>query len=282
MVRPCLASVALVATCPSAAQAAEDAEARRLFEEGRQQLEAGSFERACASFQRSFVLGGSEGPLLNWAECEEARGRPGTALRLFRQAEARLGDDLERRDFARTRAESLAVRVATLTVIANDDPVVLVNGLEVDERGPVPLDPGKTTVTVNRSMEEPKTYELEMEAGERRELDLRGGAPKAGGGVDATTDWSLLGWVLGGTSAAGWLTFAVSAGVIVDQCGGLGPTCTAASSDVTGAHVANILGLVVGVGALGAAIPLWVLGANADARTRVQVGPLSASLEVMF
>lgn len=125
--------------------------AEKLFRDGKALLSAGKLDEACDAFQRSQALEPKVGTLLNWADCEERRGRTATAWATFVEASAlakREHDD--RAAEADRRAAALAPKLPYLTVKPSGGTVsaglvVRRNGIEVPpaELGhEVPLDPG--------------------------------------------------------------------------------------------------------------------------------------------
>src|SRR5262245_60261131 len=80
-------SVALVlalSSAPAAADAQRDAD--RLFEEGKQLFDKGSFAAACSRFEASLALQPGIGARLWLADCYESLGRTASAQRQFRVA----------------------------------------------------------------------------------------------------------------------------------------------------------------------------------------------------
>lgn len=94
--------------------------AETLFEQGRRDLAAGRFERACQLLRQSDALDPAPGTKLNLGECEARRGRVATAWELFRSVEAQLLPDDIRFPVARSKREALESRLAHLVLLLSD------------------------------------------------------------------------------------------------------------------------------------------------------------------
>jgi tetratricopeptide (TPR) repeat protein len=112
-----LALLALAAAAPPAA-AQGNAEAAKLFEEGRALAERGKYDEACERYARSFELERAAGTMLNLADCAERQGQPARAWQLFDAAarEYEQAGKARPAKFARGRAEALAPKLATVVV----------------------------------------------------------------------------------------------------------------------------------------------------------------------
>jgi hypothetical protein len=101
-----------------AASAPDEAEAQRLFGEGRSLMQHQQLEAAAERLQRSQSLSPSVAALLNLGLCERLRGRLATARGYYLQAEALAAhqNDLARRDLASTEATGLESQIPTLTL----------------------------------------------------------------------------------------------------------------------------------------------------------------------
>lgn len=123
--------------------------AESLFDEGRQLLEAGRLEEACAKLDASNRMAPAVGTLLNLGDCYERRGRFASAWSTFRAASSlALSRGDARAEFARKRSEAVQPRLSTLTVvIGRSEPGLRVkrDGVLVDDAAfgtPLPIDPG--------------------------------------------------------------------------------------------------------------------------------------------
>jgi hypothetical protein len=155
-----LAAIVLVAA-PAAADPAADA-----FNEGMKLMAQGSYEPACAAFERSEGAGGQTiATRYQLGRCNEERGHFASALIAFRDA-ARLADekgDKKRADVARERIAELEGKVAKLAIVVPPD--ARVAGLEIKRDGElvppelwnaaVPVDPGVHEVDVTVPGAEP-------------------------------------------------------------------------------------------------------------------------------
>jgi hypothetical protein len=132
------------------------AAAQALFDEGKKQMAAGHYDRACASFEQSQKLDPAVGTLLNLANCYEKAGKTASAWTTWVEVQSvavRAGRaDAER--VAKERADALVKRLSKLTISAasaDKQP-----GLEVTRDGvtvgtaelglPIPVDPGPHTI----------------------------------------------------------------------------------------------------------------------------------------
>ncbi len=92
---------------PSAASDREHAE--QLFQEGRELMQKGQLEEACARFAESFELEHAVGTLLNLASCMERSGRVPRACELYTEARdlSKSGGRDDRARFADDRRAAL-------------------------------------------------------------------------------------------------------------------------------------------------------------------------------
>jgi hypothetical protein len=151
----CTFIIAFIVTTARAAVAQDanaEAQAQRLFDEGRALMDQGRYAEACAKLLASEHAASSGGTLLNLADCYEKDGKPASAWVRFREAAARAAaagkKDIEAH--ALDRAKALAPQLSTLTIVV--PPASDVTGLvlrrdgTVIERGawgtPLPVDPG--------------------------------------------------------------------------------------------------------------------------------------------
>lgn len=105
------------------------ATAQQLFEDGMHAMQAGELETACAAFAESQRLDPAIGTRFNLADCYEQLGRLASAwvhyVGVADEAERRA--QMERAQFARTRAEALEPRLSRIRVSVTDP----VPGLEI-------------------------------------------------------------------------------------------------------------------------------------------------------
>jgi hypothetical protein len=155
--------------------------AEKLFRDGKALLSEGRLDEACDAFRRSHELEQKVGTLLNWADCEEKRGRTATAWAIFIEARAlanREHDD--RATEADRRAAALAPKLPYLTVrLGGATPpaglVVRRNGIEVPpaEIGhEVPLDPGAYRLEATAPGYQSWQRSIELTAGARVVVEI--------------------------------------------------------------------------------------------------------------
>lgn len=163
--------------CPDAR--AQSAEAEALFRDGRSLIKAGKLAAGCDKLAASERLESSVGTLLNLGDCREKQGKLATAWAAFRKAEAmakRSGKDDRRQAEAGRRAAQLEPRLSHLVIdVANraDGEVVRRDGEIVDEaewNTPLPVDPGRYTITVEAPGREPWQTTVAIEAGTPQRL----------------------------------------------------------------------------------------------------------------
>lgn len=271
---------------PSLAQTPEETRGRALFAEGQKAMEARDYATACPRFEESYKVSGVAGALLNWADCEEARGRLATALDLWKQGEAKVVRDAERAEFVARRIATLDPRVPRLEVVAPSPPPAELR-VEIDGRvvsassGAIPLDPGKHTLRASAKGMLPEDHTFELAPAEVKRLPLDGkpaaAAPVASASASATatappiapagagmSGLSIAGWALGAAGVAGLIGFGVTGGLVLDACGDLNP-CKGDRDAVGSLNVANGVLLGVGLAGLAGGATLLLLGSRAPA-----------------
>lgn len=149
-----------LAPLPALAQtsAGNKAAAEALFNEGRSLMQEQKYAEACKKLEASQALDVGLGTLMLLSDCYEKVGKTASAWASFKDAAAaaRAAGDQGREEVARARAEALEPRLAKALVQASDTTRAL-GGLEVKMNGqqipiaqlgtPVPIDPGKLTVS---------------------------------------------------------------------------------------------------------------------------------------
>jgi hypothetical protein len=163
--------------CPDAR--AQSAEAEALFRDGRSLIKAGKLAVGCDKLAASERLESSIGTLLNLGDCREKLGKLASAWAAFRKAEAmarRTGGDDRRQTEAGRRAAALEPRLSKLVIdVADraDGEVVQRDGEIIDEaawNAPLPVDPGRTTITAEAPGRQPWRTTVAIEAGVPRRL----------------------------------------------------------------------------------------------------------------
>ncbi len=226
--------VGLVLTLLPAVALAQADQALQLFKEGREAMDSKDYNVACAKFEESHALDPRVGTLLNLGLCEESRGRLVRALEVWRMA-AELGARLDdpRKAEAASKAEALGARIPKLTLVMPADapsgavvrvelgtaPARALTRDELDK--PVPVDPGKVTITVEvngkRSTKVVELAEgaseevlLEVPSSDGTSTDPDPGAGAGGGGVDGLM---IAGFVAGGVGIVGMVVGGVFGGI---------------------------------------------------------------------
>lgn len=298
-------------TIPST-EPAEDANRERaaaevLFEAGRVAMDAGDFDTACQKFEASLELDPAPGTLMNLGNCEEKRGRVASAWERYVAAQRELTEADRRYAFVQTKIAELDPKVPRLTIVLADeapeatevrrDATNLTGSLGV----PLPLDPGTYAIEALAEGHEPRTFEVELELGESRELEVAPGEPLSAGpgpedgephrfGPLTQRQW---GYVVGGVGVVGVATALTAGGfayrearTMDDHCDPQTRLCDAVGMDAretggTLARVADIAGVVgvLGVGA-GLALILTDGGSSEASQQGAAPGPrFSARVE---
>ncbi len=99
-----------------------NAEAKKLFDDGRALVKAGKLDEACPLFAKSYELERALGTELNLADCQERLGHLADAWRLFDDAsvQAEQAGDTKRQGVSRDRANALLSKIGTLVVEVAD------------------------------------------------------------------------------------------------------------------------------------------------------------------
>lgn len=290
---------------PALAETPEETKGRALFVEGQKAMEAKDYATACPRFEESYKVSGVVGALLNWADCEEARGRLATALDLWKQGEAKVVRDATRADFVARRIAALDPRVPRLEVVAPSPPPAELR-VEIDGQavgvasGPIPVDPGKHALHASAKGMLPEDHTFELAPAEVKRLPLDGKpaptaatasasasaaptvAPTATAGGAGMSGMSIAGWVLGAAGVAGMIGFGVTGGLVLDACGDLNP-CKGDRDAVGSLTVANGVLLGVGIAGLAGGAALLLVGSRGTAAGAPGTGagaPARASLHV--
>ncbi len=302
-------ALAAVAVTLARGAVADSEQGRRLFDEGKAAMASRNFAEACGKFEASFAASSVPGSLLNWADCEEQRGRLATALELWQRGEKLVVGNQERTDFVRSRIQALEHRVPRLTVKVAAGAVaatVTVDGRAASTDAPIALDPGAHDIEVSASGLAPEKKRVELTPGESEEVLFFEGvaaprpeprpqppprpiAPRDEGGQTLV----VAGWVVGSIGLAGLAAFGVTAGLVYDACHGTLDPCGGTqgrdADQVKALNIANATTLGVGIAALGAGAVLLGVGyspsSSDDADTSemtFRVGPGSAEIGWRF
>jgi hypothetical protein len=261
---------------PTKPPARDPAAAEALFEQGRRALEKNDLDTACAKFAESQTLDPGVGTLMNWATCEERKGRIATAWQRWRAALAELSADDDRLAFARQRVAALEPRLPYLTITlvagAPSDTRVKRDGVALGRASlgtPLPVDPGVRTITVEARGFEPRTMQLAIAEGEKKSLEAAPGdalppvaaASPSEASTSNASSRRTVGWALVGVGAAGVITGVVT-GIMLNakrddvdaNCApeGCNQTGLDAASDGKTLLVLNAVGWGAGIAGLGA------------------------------
>lgn len=284
-----LLALGLLAGRPAAAQ---ETEGQRLFREGREAMERGEVDAACARFAASHAAEGAVGPLLNLANCEEKRGQIGSALEAWRRARGLAREDqVEQRRLADERIAALEPRVPTLLLrpgraaaasmrVTLDDAPLEVDGVART------LNPGKHRLEVAAAGRATATREIQVGEGDRLDLVVEPGpaaseAPPAPPppSDDGAGPAPLLvgGIVAGGVGVLGLGVFAVTGLMALDAQATLEEACgedhLCPADDTAGRDAAdrgeslvvpNAVGLGVGITGLAVGAALVFLHLSGD------------------
>lgn len=158
---------------PSVTNASSEAAAESLYVEGEALIAKKSYALACTKFQESQRLDPQLGTLLHLADCFEQNGQVASAWVTFREAVELATKKNDGRDrIAKERARSLEARLPKLTLSVSADVIADAPDLVVERDGqrmlaptwgvPIPVDPGKTTITVRARDRAPYTETVEL------------------------------------------------------------------------------------------------------------------------
>ena len=166
--------VAATVVSPALAQqgGTDPAAAQALFDEAKRLLDAGSPEAACPKLEESLRLDEAIGTRFQLARCYELTHKTASAWSLYLEvaAEARSAGQTEREAYARQRAEALEPSLSKLKIVVPAEArakglTVKRNDVEVGPGQwgvPVPVDPGRYTVSVNAPGKRPWQVEVEI------------------------------------------------------------------------------------------------------------------------
>jgi len=149
----------------------------KLFNAGREDMKRNDYAAAYEKLSESQRLDPSPGTLLNLALCEENLGRLAAAWAHIQEVLAQLPADDARAKVAKEHQTQIDARLPRLTIhLAPDAPATTRIALDGNElpatslRTPLPLDPGRHVVLVGAPGAQPKTVDVELAEGERKEI----------------------------------------------------------------------------------------------------------------
>jgi hypothetical protein len=304
---------ALLALALAALPAAADPDADReraveLFRACREQKEAGQLEAACRNCQESYDLSHSIGPLVNLADCEEARGRIATAYAQWQAALATMPPDDQRVEIARAHILALERRLPKVHLAwpAVSQAAIWV---EVDGRREpgrpetVLLDPGTHEIAMVAHGHEPRRHRLELAEGAEQTLVVAVGPalavapplppPPPGGDEDPGEGQRVAAYVVGSIGIAATIGFVVTGALALDRQSTVDDLCDADTRLCTDAEgvdaaeeggrleIANAVMLAVAAAGIGTALVLYFTAPSGE-DVAVRVGPLGVGLDGRF
>jgi hypothetical protein len=261
------------------APARDAAAAEALFQKGRDAMAESDFDAACQFFTESLALDTAVGTVMNLAVCEEERGHFTAAWERWHQALRLLSPDDDRVIFADQKLESVAEKLAYLTVrLAPGSP----QGLTVHRDGvplgagslgqELPADPGEHVVTVQSPNYETRTFSISLESGDHETLVVMQGSPKKNAQPNKGTSEQarrIGGYTALGVGAAGGV-MAIVSGVLLPaqdqkvedncpskQCNETGDKAVAQARTLLALNTAGIV--IAGVGAATGTVLLLTL-----------------------
>jgi len=204
-------ALALLATCPAARaqSAADQAEARALFDDGVRLYADGHYAAACAKLEASLRLYAGIGTRGKLAECYEKVGRTASAWAMYQEVAVLAGraGNATRAQFAQQRAAALQPQLSHLTIAlppASDVPGLVVerDGQAVDHGAmgsPVPVDPGRLDFRISAPGRVAQTAQIDVAPGAAVTFTV---PTLAQAPAPATTSPPMSGAANGGTAAA--------------------------------------------------------------------------------
>lgn len=279
----------LLTSYPTSASAEESNEERgkRLYDEGMAAMTAKTYDVACAKFQESYKTSGIAGALLNWADCEETRGRVATALGLWNDGSAKVIRDPARHKFVEQRIGAITPRVPHVRVQIVSPEIagahLSLDGISVDPAKPVPVDPGiDHTLVAAADGYVDETAHVKLDFGETRELRFfetpkrsAGAAPlapketpRAPSPAPKSSKKGLVtaGIVTGTIGLVGLATFGATSGAVLGICKGhLGQCPSSERSTVNALGIVNGVSLGLGIAGVGVGTVLLVVGSTGHA-----------------
>lgn len=268
------------------AQDKSEAEAQRLFLEGRAAVERGDYAAGCPKFEESLKIVRRAGTLLNLAQCEDHAGRLRPALDYWNEGAKQLDPTDERLALARKRIAELEARVPKLTVsLASTAPagvVVRVDGapLPAAEIGAArQMDPGSHEVVLLVPGQPEQRLPVELAEGDRKEVLLQVApgersvmlVPGKGGPSGGDDGRRTLGLVLGGVGVAGLVAAGVTGGMIMARDGDIDAACPDQRCTPQGRELIRgstpllvVNGIAWGVGLVGLGAGAWLFFTSGD------------------
>jgi tetratricopeptide (TPR) repeat protein len=190
------------------AEPRDPAGAEVLFEAGRDLLDAGDYETACAKFAESHRLDPGAGTLMNWASCEEKLGKTASAWQHLKEALDSMPPRDDRVAFARAKLRELEARLPWLTVrleASSGQVTVLRDGVALEAASlgmALPVDPGDHSILVRAEGHADQEFTVHVEEQEKKELSVHPGAALSKPSEPKKKKTPVLGWSLVGAGTA--------------------------------------------------------------------------------
>ncbi len=262
----------LLAAERALAEPRDPAGAEVLFEAGRDLLDAGDYEAACAKFAESQRLDPGAGTLMNWATCEEQLGKTASAWQHVKEALDSMPPRDDRIAFARNKLRELEARLPWLTVRlqgSNEGKVtVLRDGVELESASlgmALPVDPGDHSIVVRAEGYAEQTFSVHVDEQEKKELSVHPGPRDSKPEEPKQKRPPILGWSLVGAGGAGIGVGVVTAVMLGNEQQTVDEHCDNKQCDDIGVEAAargkrlvwaNAIAFGVGATALGTGIVL--------------------------
>lgn len=165
------AALVLALTSTSGVARAADPVAEALYQEARRAMATGDLELACKKFEESAVRESAPGTLLNLGDCQEKRGELVAAKASFEKASASFQPTDTRVSYTRDRLTALEKRIPHITPRSGSPADVTIDGATVPIGVAHPVDPGTHHVVFTPHGAPPRTLDVEIAAGEARDVD---------------------------------------------------------------------------------------------------------------
>ncbi len=166
-----------------------------LFEQGRALAAAGKLSEACAKFDESYADDPAPGTALNYGDCLEKLGQLRRAWKMFDAANKNFTRDSDgRADYAKTRADQVATKLAAITVKVADPAipglVIEIGGQPVTPAALIEdrFEPGDVTVTATAPGKSEFSTSVNGLAGSSVSVEVPAELGGAGGAQTFTTD----------------------------------------------------------------------------------------------
>jgi hypothetical protein len=255
-------AVVLGATSAGRAQTRDPGAAQALFDQGRELVRQGKYDKACPKLLESNRLDPGIGTQFHLADCYEQAGKVASAWATFLDvaSQARAAGQSERETAASRRAQNLEPRLPRLTIVVPESSRA--PGLEIRRAGtaigdaqwgtPVPVDPGEIEIVAAASGRQTLRQSLRLEEGKTvtfnlptlAEQDTAAPATTAGGEAPSPEAPAAAeaepqnGEPSAGGSKTPWVIALASAGVVGVGVGGVFGLMAKSQNDESVEHCA--------------------------------------------